>query len=120
MLATTGDWVHIPRRDRHAGWHWLLLLAAAALPASAVHAQEAVQEDGLFISVANPITSSVMTHVRGLTERNLRRGDRHIRKIVYDFNPGNAPSGSTEYGSCRDLAEYLLSLRRQNRATTIA
>jgi membrane-bound ClpP family serine protease len=79
-----------------------------------------VQEDGLFIAVASPITDSVMYQVTGATERNLRRADRNIRKIVYDFNSGNGPSASTQYGSCRDLAEYLLRLRRDRRATTIA
>jgi membrane-bound ClpP family serine protease len=95
-------------------------VAACLLFAGIARAQESAQEDGLFLSVGNPITDSVMYQVTGATERALRRADRHIRKIVYDFNPGSGPSASAQYGSCRDLAEYLLRLRRDRRATTIA
>ncbi len=96
----------------------LLLLAglAAAVPARA----DTGPEEGLFVTVASPITDSVMYQVMNVTERNLARADRPVRKFVYDFNPGDRPSSSAQYGSCRDLAEYLLRLRRDRRATTIA
>jgi membrane-bound ClpP family serine protease len=77
-------------------------------------------EDGLFVTVASPITDSVMYQVRNITDRNLSRADRPVRTFVYDFNPGGNPSSSDQYGSCRDLAEYLLRLRRDRRATTVA
>ncbi|MCS6849570.1 MAG: hypothetical protein NZ700_00195 [Gemmataceae bacterium] len=67
-------------------------------------------DDGLFITVPNPITSDVMNRIKEKTERARRRADRRITRIVYDFNPDNSPSGSSQYGPCRDLAQYLMGL----------
>jgi membrane-bound ClpP family serine protease len=119
MVGTPGDLVRAAIRLGQAGG-MALLITTCLLGARVARAQESVQEDGLFIAVASPITDSVMYQVTGATERNLRRADRHIRKIVYDFNPDDKPSISPQYGSCRDLADYLLRLRRDRRATTIA
>ena len=41
----------------------------------------------------------------------LEAKDPPIRKIIYDFNPGGRASTSTDYGDCRDLADYLSKRR---------
>jgi membrane-bound ClpP family serine protease len=84
---------------------------------TALRAQEATAEDGIFITVNDPITSGVMNRVMEMTERARRRPDRRIRKIIYDFNPGNHPCGTKAYGPCYDLAKYLLTVQD---VTTVA
>ena len=95
--------------------HWTagragLLLAFILVPQAPAFGQEGRRESGLFITVQNPITSEVVERVRAKTERAL--AGHNIRKIIYDFNPGNHPSHSERFGPCRDLAAYLLSLRQ--------
>jgi membrane-bound ClpP family serine protease len=88
---------------------WLVVVWVVS-PAAVLAADEPA-EDGLFITVANPITSEVVSQVKEKTERARQRSDRRIRKIIYDFNPDNRPAGSSQYGPCRDLARYLLGLQ---------
>jgi membrane-bound ClpP family serine protease len=71
---------------------------------------------GLFITVRNPITSEEMSRVKELTEQ-ARRRFKERPKIVYDFNPDHKAAGTTQYGPCHDLAEYLDGLKD---VTTIA
>ncbi|MFL5342342.1 MAG: NfeD family protein [Gemmataceae bacterium] len=80
-------------------------------------ADEAPVEDGLFITVANPITSGVTNRVKEMTERARQRKDRRITRIVYDFNPDGREAGSPDFGPCLDLAEYIRNLHD---LTTIA
>jgi len=85
-------------------------------------AQVAVRQDGLFISVRNPIDSDLINNIKAKTRRALERKDRPIRTIVFDFNPGQGtshPSATKEYGVCQELADFLLSNEVQN-VTTVA
>lgn len=95
--------------------HWqrcgLLLVLTAFCSPSIVAAQDLVAEDGLFITVHHPITSPVMVRVQQTTEWARHRTDRKVRKIIFDFNPGNHPAGTSLYGPCYDLAKYLLSIQ---------
>src|SRR5262249_25167375 len=95
------------------------LLAFSILPA---HAQVAARQDGLFISVRNPIDSDVVNSIKAKTRRALERKDRPIRFIIYDFTPGpgqDHPSATKEYGVCQELAEFLAGNELQN-VTTVA
>src|SRR5262249_4450439 len=75
-------------------------------------------EDGVFITVANPITSDVFNRVKEQTERaRQKRKDRVITKIVYDFNPDGREASSPDFGPCSDLAGYLRSFHD---VTTVA
>ena len=74
-------------------------------------AQPPAREEGLFIALQPPITREVVNRVKAATERALEAKDPPIRKIIYDFNPGGRASTSTDYGDCRDLADYLLKRR---------
>jgi len=90
-------------------------LAAVLLPAEKARAEPPAREDGLFISIRNPITSDVVDNVKAKTKRALERTDRRIHTFIFDFNPGEQaeghPSGTKEYGPCHDLAAYLLTLQ---------
>jgi membrane-bound ClpP family serine protease len=87
-------------------------------------------EEGLFVTVQNPITSEVTSRVKEITTRAVDRfrqtpqDDRQRRTftIVFDFNPAvngaqAAPSGTRDFGPCQDLAEHILRLQD---VTTIA
>src|SRR5262249_43800629 len=91
------------------------LLAAVVLLSGRARAEPPAREDGLFISIRNPITSDVVDNVKAKTKRALERTDRRIRTFIFDFNPGEQaeghPSGTKEYGPCHDLAAYLLTLQ---------
>ncbi|HEV8058842.1 MAG TPA: NfeD family protein [Gemmataceae bacterium] len=91
---------------------WLIGVLSVCLAApSALRAQAPVREEGLFIALQPPISRDVVNRVKAATERALEAKDPPIRKIVYDFNPGGRASTSTDYGDCRDLADYLLKRR---------
>ena len=74
-------------------------------------AQAPSREEGVFIALQPPITRDVVNRVKAATERALESKEPAIRKIIYDFNPGGRASTSTDYGDCRDLADYLLKRR---------
>src|SRR5262249_52403611 len=82
-----------------------------------VRAQESVTEDGLFITVPNPITSDVTNRVKEMTERARQRKDRRITRVVYDFNPDGREAATPEFGPCYELAKFI---RTQHDLTTIA
>ncbi|MBY0525246.1 MAG: hypothetical protein K2R98_17700 [Gemmataceae bacterium] len=110
---------------------WLLTLTLTVLASTRVAAQPAAAEQSAFITVNNPITDKVTSHVKTLTERIRQRHGEALKQegdgksgkpmrplvIVYDFNPDKQPSSSPLYGSCRDLAAYLRSL---NDVVTVA
>src|SRR5262249_57529722 len=73
------------------------LLAFSILPA---HAQVAARQDGLFISVRNPIDSDVVNSIKAKTRRALERKDRPIRFIISHFTPSPGhphPTPPTQY-----------------------
>lgn len=116
MVAATPD----PRRPTPgiqiiSGTACLLLYAL--LSGGALRAEEKLPEDGLFITVANPLTSEEVERIKAKTNRNLQRTDRRIRKLVLDFNPDGRPSGTATFGECYELAKFLLRLQD---VTTIA
>src|SRR5947209_838401 len=102
-----------------------LALCAAGLPqASPAYAQAPARQDGLFISVRNPIDSDVVNSIKAKTRRAVQRKERPIHFIVYDFNPGQGdnarPSATKELGSCQELADFLASDPELQAVSTIA
>jgi len=91
------------------------LVCALALPNFA-RAQNALTEEGLFVAVANPITSEVVQHIKNQVEP--RQNTRPVRIIVFDFNPGDKDAPNTNFGACYELAEAIGKLRAN--ATTVA
>lgn len=95
------------------------VLAGGGL-ANRVTAQDGVRKDGLFLTVPNPITDNAVVQIKKKVEDALERQKRRrIDTIVFDFNPYDPnssegrgqPSGTSHFGSCYDLAEYIRNLR---------
>jgi membrane-bound ClpP family serine protease len=127
MIAATRDSALCVRSYRQ-GFAALAVLLATALflgatspsPSRAGDAQDQAPDDGvegLFITVQTPLTSPAANQVIAKTRRFCERPGHLKRKIVYDFNPDGHASATTDYGSCHDLAKFLLSLQG---VTTVA
>jgi membrane-bound ClpP family serine protease len=96
---------------------WLAgaVVSVVALPTAS--AQQKDPEPGLYISVQNPITDAAITQMQNRIDR--ARNVRKVKKVVFDFNPGNADAATASYGSCLDLADLIRNLNN-NGITTIA
>lgn len=82
---------------------WLAALAIGGPFTAAAPAREPEPaERGIFLTVANPITSEV---VNGLRERIARA--KGVAKIVFDFNPDGKEASTRDYGPCLDLAKEI-------------
>jgi membrane-bound serine protease (ClpP class) len=88
----------------------IAVMATSALLASTTGAQEPAPpaERGIFVTVANPITSEVVSGIRERIARDQR--DKPIAKIVFDFNPDGREAASVDYGPCLDLADAISDL----------
>jgi membrane-bound ClpP family serine protease len=101
----------------------LIRLAPLALLAlfvgSPAHAQ-APQEDGVFVTVSNPITGpAINSQIKPAVEAAKNDRSRNVKKIIFDFNPSDKDAATEDYGPCSDLADYIRSLA-QNGFTPIA
>ncbi len=84
------------------------LVAISVLHAVPLSAQEPPAERGIFVTVANPITSEVVNSIRERVARAQR--DKPVAKIVFDFNPDGKEASSRDYGPCLDLADAISQL----------
>lgn len=88
------------------------------------YSQEAGRKDGLVLTVPNPIKGDTAELLRKKIVDTVDRQKRTIDTIVFDFNPGELPAGSSSFGSCLDVAELIRKLQLGEpglpRATTIA
>jgi membrane-bound ClpP family serine protease len=95
------------------------MLALTLFPTQ-VHADELPVQEGIFVTVRYPLDDKEVGRIINVT--SVAREDHRKRlkaegvakaaplQIVYDFNPDEAASGSSRYGSCRELAAHFLSL----------
>jgi membrane-bound ClpP family serine protease len=67
--------------------------------------------DGLFITVPNPISDTAVNEIEQKIRAAFDQEHRRIRIIVFDFNPNDAPSGTSRPASCTALAYYIRDLR---------
>jgi membrane-bound ClpP family serine protease len=86
-------------------------LALLALPAVGRADDPAPPDDGLFVTVSNPITTDVVNRIEETIDRARNRAGKPVRKVVLDFNPDKKKSATKEYGPCYELAKYLQSLQ---------
>jgi membrane-bound serine protease (ClpP class) len=75
-----------------------------------VPAQQPTNQDGLFITVPNPIRDDAVQQIKLKVRDALERQKRAIGTIVFDFNLDGQPNGSGNFGSCSDLADYIRNL----------
>lgn len=89
-----------------------LACAIIFLGGGAVHAQSP-EKDGIFITVANPITDRDVNAIKKKLDGFAKKRDKTDGSftVVFDFNPGGKPSATTSFGSCRDLAKLIRNLR---------
>src|SRR6266545_8166598 len=94
--------------------------AVACLLASAtVTLAQETASDAIFVTVQNPITSDAIQRIKN--QINARINDpnpqRVVRTIVFDFNPGDKPASTPDFGPCSDLAVFISSGPLQGRNT---
>jgi membrane-bound serine protease (ClpP class) len=95
-----------------------VLAAVWMLPPSLGQPPAQPPEDGVFITVGNPITSEVTNRVRNIAEEaKAGKNGRVISKIVFDFNPNDREASAPDFGPCYDLARYIKNLHN---VTTVA
>ena len=100
---------------------WLLALSCLALltgPACARPPEPEPPDPGIFVTVANPITSASVNQIRETVTRAIQRNP--LKKVVFDFNPGGKDAATPDFGPCLDLARYIKSLRSEKNLLTIA
>jgi membrane-bound serine protease (ClpP class) len=92
--------------------------------ASVGFSQESSRKDGLVLTVPNPIKGDTAELLRKKILDAVDRQKRTIETIVFDFNPGELPAGSTSFGSCLELADLIRKLQLGDpglpRVTTVA
>ncbi len=100
---------------RHLNWSFALAFLLS-LDAASAFAQNGITEEGLFVAVANPITSEVVQRIKNQVEP--RQNTRPVRTVVFDFNPGGKDASNANFGACYELAEVIGKLRAN--ANTVA
>lgn len=88
-----------------------LVATFLACPVSPLRAQEKDPPDGLFVTVSNPIDSGTLSQIRSKLDKAIINGQRRIGTVIFDFNPKGQPSASSNFGSCYDLAQFILNLK---------
>lgn len=90
---------------RRYGLFFWLTATGFLLWLPAAHADKG---QGEWIDVPSPITSEVVNRIRIQTDRAVSQG---AQVLVFRFRPGE----SSDFGPCKDLADYLLDAREPRR-----
>lgn len=75
--------------------------------------------DGIFVTVANPITDGQFNQIKAHVEKERSAPGRNIKTVIFDFNPDGKNAATESYGIASELADYIRSLV-QNGMTTVA
>lgn len=81
---------------------WVLVSSGQVLAQA-----DAITEEGLFVTVQNPITTDVVSRIKSQVGQRRLSEARAIRKVVFDFNPDGKDASTADFGSCRDLAHFI-------------
>ncbi len=73
-------------------------------------AQNALSDEGVFVSVPNPITTEAVKRIQNRVERSRTDTTRPIKKVVFDFNPQSRDANTSDFGACYELASYIGTL----------
>ncbi len=74
-------------------------------------------DDGLFITVPNPITTEVVRQIKEQVLGRVGNAAHPVHTVVFDFNPGGKDVTNADYGGCWGLAQFINGLRG---TTTVA
>ncbi|MFL5330433.1 MAG: NfeD family protein [Gemmataceae bacterium] len=100
---------------------FLTLLVGATATAMALARGPAVDEPhepGIFVTVPNPITSTVVNQIKETVARAESR--QSLRKIIFDFNPEGLEVASPDFGPCLDFANFIREKRGEGKLLTVA
>jgi membrane-bound ClpP family serine protease len=97
-----------------------LAVLALAVPAAPAQEPRGWQKDGLFITVPNPITDSAVSQIEARINDARSRQKRTLQTIVFDFNPGGQPAGTSKFPSCLGLKDLIWKLRTKDSLSTVA
>jgi membrane-bound serine protease (ClpP class) len=86
-----------------------VLVAGSLLPSLAGQAQD-VTQDGLYITVSNPITEAAVSKIKQRVNDAVERQKRTLKVVVFDFNPNGKPSGSSNFFPCLELTTFINQL----------
>lgn len=122
----SADWYALFMR-RFLSW-LAVFLVAGLLPVSSARAEQPTVTDGVFVTVRYPLDDKEVGRVMEITSLARQNFRNKVQaagegvkvtplKIVYDFNPDGQGSGASLYGSCRELAVFILGMTD---VTTIA
>lgn len=97
----------------------LVLSILTSLPVTSAQQAESPRavNDGLFLSVRDPIDEQQFRRIKAQVELAIRRG-RKIATIVFDFTPDDMPAQTADLPNCQRLAEYIKSINPK--ITTVA
>jgi membrane-bound ClpP family serine protease len=98
---------------------WVVIgLIAGSGRAAAGPAADDATEPGIFVTVTNPITSTVVNQIKEAITRAEKR--QELRKVIFDFNPDGREAATPEFGVCLDLATFIREKRGEGKLLTVA
>lgn len=100
---------------RRPSFRTVAALCAVLLSAAPALAQN--NEEGLFISVPNPLNSDAVTRIKNQISARRNTEGRSVRKIIFDFTPEDKPAFNPDFGPCSDLSRVI---RELSGTTTVA
>ena len=92
----------------HVAVRYVAGLAAVLLTGGAALAQN--NEDALFITVPNPLTSSGVGYITNVVTARRNNPDHPVRYVVFDFNPQGKAAFTTTPDACNALAKFIRNL----------
>lgn len=66
--------------------------------------------DGLFVTVPNPITEGAINQIKTAIEKAKATPNRNIKRVIFDFNPEGKEAATESYGPAYELAVYIRGL----------
>lgn len=101
---------------------WIRLAPAALLAlliAQPASAQQKKTNDGIFITVQNPINGGQISRIKSEVDGARSAVNRNIKIVVFDFNPEGKEAATESFGDCYELVKYIRTLQ-QNGIMTVA
>ncbi len=104
--------VRHPARSLAGVLAWLLLSVSTAFGQST---------EGMFVLVPNPITSEGVNQIKKYVNQRIdQNAAQRATTVVFDFNPDGKAAGTTDFGACLSLQDYILGTVHKAGITTVA